>query len=111
MVISEIELYDLLSQQLGAEKAKVVVRYVEAKVDSRLEEKKSDFILERDKDKLLTKADALMIFASKEDLAKVEGKLGTKIAEMRSEIIKWMFIFWVGQLVSFIAIARFVFHQ
>jgi hypothetical protein len=107
MVISEIELYDLLSQQLGAEKAKVVVRYVEAKVDSRLEEKKSDFILERDKDKLLTKADALMIFATKEDLAKVEAK----IAESKSEIIKWMFIFWVGQLVSFIAIAKFVFHQ
>jgi hypothetical protein len=69
-VISEIDLYEVLAQQLGNEKAKVLVQYVEAKVDKRLEEKKSEFILERDKDKLLTKADALLIFATKEDLAK-----------------------------------------
>ncbi len=106
MLTSEIELYELLSQQLGAEKAKLVVRYVEAKVDNRLEEKKAEFILERDKDKLLTKADALMIFSSKEDLTRVEGKLETKIAETKSEIIRWMFLFWVSQLAATVAIIK-----
>jgi hypothetical protein len=107
MVISEIELFEILSQQLGKDKAKALVEYVEMKVDKRLEEKKSEFILERDKDKLLTKADAQMIFASKEDIAKLE----TKIAESESRLTMKMFLFWIGQLASFIAIAKFVFHQ
>ena len=107
MVISEIELFEILSQQLGKDKAKALVEYVEMKVDKRLEEKKSEFILERDKDKLLTKADAQMIFASKQDLA----DLRIEVEKSRSDIIKWMFIFWIGQLGSFIAIAKFVFHQ
>lgn len=101
IVISEIELYDVLAQQLGNEKAKVLVQYVEAKVDKRLEEKKSEFILERDKDKLLTKADAILIFATKEDLAK-------------SQVVVLRTIYLVGlaQLLSIIgaviAILRFM---
>ena len=39
------------------------------------------------------------VFATKEDLANV-----------KAEIIKWMFIFWIGQLASFIAIAKFILH-
>jgi hypothetical protein len=38
--------------------------------------------------------------ATKEDLANV-----------RSDVIKWMFIFWVGQLAAMIAIAKLFFHQ
>ena len=56
-------------------------------------EKKSDFIAVADKDKLLTKADALAIFATKADLANV-----------RADLIKWMFIFWVGQIGVTVAI-------
>lgn len=79
MVISEIELFEVLSQQLGAEKARILVRYVETKVDKRLEENTS-------------------AFATKEDVARLEGKLETKISETKAEIIKWMFIFWVGSI-------------
>ena len=86
MIVSAIELFEVLAKELGREKAKALVEYVEAKVDKRIEEKKSEFILERDKDKLLTKADALMIFATKEDLARETGNV-------KSEIIKWMFVF------------------
>ena len=34
-----------------------------------------------------------------------------EIAETKADLIKWMFIFWIGQLASFIAIAKFIFHQ
>jgi hypothetical protein len=71
------------SRSKGNEKATVLVQYVEAKVDKRLEEKKSEFILERDKDKLLTKADATLIFATKEDLAK-------------SQVVALRIIYFVG---------------
>jgi hypothetical protein len=29
---------------------------------------------------------------------KVESSINTKIAESKSELIKWMFIFWIGQM-------------
>jgi hypothetical protein len=97
MAVSEIDLYE---HQLGQEKAKTIVQYVEAKVDRRLEEKKSEFILERDKDKLLTKADAIMIFASKEDIAKDMGRLEIKIAESEARMTMRMFYFWIGQVAA-----------
>jgi hypothetical protein len=39
-------------------------------------------------------------------------ELATKkdLAITKSIIIKWMFIFWVGQLAAMIAIAKLVFH-
>lgn len=49
MIISEIELFEALSEQIGKEKAKVVVKYVEAKVDKRLDEKTSVFLTKEDK--------------------------------------------------------------
>ncbi|MDQ6763340.1 MAG: hypothetical protein M3015_12040 [Bacteroidota bacterium] len=41
------------------------------------------------------------IWATKKDIASVKEdifRLDTKIAETKSEIIKWMFIFWIGQI-------------
>jgi hypothetical protein len=38
--------------------------------------------------------------ATKEDLAKVEAKLRAQILESKAETIKWMFIFWVGQVIA-----------
>ena len=34
----------------------------------------------------------------------VENRLGTKISENKSDMIKWMFIFWVGQFGVFLGI-------
>ena len=42
------------------------------------------------------------IFAVKEDLAKVEGRLSEKIASSDSRTMKWMFLFWVGQMTAII---------
>ena len=47
------------------------------------------------------------ILATKEDVARAETKIETSKAELikdaannRAEMIKWMFVFWVGQLVA-----------
>jgi thermostable 8-oxoguanine DNA glycosylase len=89
MVISDIKLYELLKARIGEREAEAFVEILEKKVDSRFEEKKSEFILEKDKDKLLTKADALAIFSTKEDLA------NTKV-----DIIKWL----VGTAIAIISL-------
>jgi hypothetical protein len=52
-------------------------------------------MLRRELKEFDSKKDSL---ATKEDLANV-----------RSDVIKWMFIFWVGQLAAMIAIAK-LFH-
>ena len=65
------------------EDAKALVTEIESVIDAKFEDKKSDFITVNDKDKLLTKADALTLFATKEDLA------NTKV-----EIIRWVFAFF-----------------
>ena len=75
MVVSEIELFEILSQQLGKDKAKTLVEYVETKMDKRLEEKTS-------------------VFATKEDIA----NLRVEIKETKADLIKWMFVFWIGSV-------------
>ena len=37
-------------------------------------------------------------------LAQVQSALETKIAESKAEIIRWMFIFWIGQFASIVGV-------
>ncbi|MEW6087197.1 MAG: hypothetical protein AB1498_02730 [bacterium] len=75
--LTEIELYEILKSKLGDKEAKSVIEYVEAKVDRKF-------------------ADKSDILATKEDLA-----------NLKAEIIKWMFLFWVGQIASLIVVRVF----
>jgi hypothetical protein len=79
MTISSIMLYEVLAEQLGKEKAKTLVDFVEVKIEEGLKDKTS-------------------LFSTKEDIVKMEARLETKIADSKSEMIKWMFIFWVGSV-------------
>ena len=38
--------------------------------------------------------------ATKEDLARVKGELSAEASENKAELMKWMFVFWVGQLAA-----------
>ena len=49
MLVSEIELFEALSDQIGKEKARLIVKYMEAKIDKRLEEKTNLFLTKQDK--------------------------------------------------------------
>lgn len=71
MVVSEIKLYELLKAKIGEREAEAFIQILENKVDTRLNEKTT-------------------VFSTKEDLAKVEGKLLSTISEAKVDIIKWM---------------------
>ncbi len=92
MQVAEIELYEILKGKLGEKEAKTLVEYIEAKVEKKLEGKQN-------------------ILATKEDLANAKAGLEIKIEKTRSDIIKWMFIFWVGQIGALIAILQIFFHK
>jgi hypothetical protein len=81
--ISLTHLYSLLSEKVGKETAENLTVYIEEKI----------------KDEVKTQSNTL---ATKEDIGLVKqdiAALDVKFSEKTTEMIKWMFIFWVGQVV------------
>lgn len=68
--------------------AKTLVEYIETKIDRKFEEKKD-------------------VLATKKDIANLE----IKLEKTRADIIKWMFLFWIGQLASLIAILQILYFS
>ncbi|MEO6843753.1 MAG: hypothetical protein ABI184_01200 [Ginsengibacter sp.] len=86
MTISTTRLYDLLSIKVGKETAETLTTYIEEKIKDKFE-------------------DNTKILATKEDVLELKSELKDDIASVRemvantkTEIIKWMFIFWIGQV-------------
>jgi hypothetical protein len=92
MHVAEIELCEILREKVGDKEAKTLVEYIEAKIDKTFDEK-------------------ISVFATKEDLANLKTDLMVEIEKTRSDIIKWMFLFWIGQLASLIALLRIFFRK
>jgi hypothetical protein len=44
--------------------------------------------------------DTETILATKEDLARVEGKINADAVGNKAELLKWMFVFWASQLIA-----------
>ncbi len=68
MTVTDIQLFQILKGKLGEKEAEQLVSFVENKVKEEFDAKKDSL-------------------ATKEDLANT-----------KAEIIKWMFIFWIGQI-------------
>lgn len=81
----ELKTYDILKNRFGENEASTLIEYVEAKTEQTINQKKD-------------------VFATKEDIY----KLDTKLSEAKSELIKWMFIFWIGQTAAVLAIVKFL---
>jgi hypothetical protein len=81
MIVSEIRLYEMLKAKIGEREAEAFVEILETKVNSKFEEGKE-------------------LLATKKDLS-----------DLKAEIIKWMFIFWVGQIGVIIAILTIFFKR
>ncbi len=85
MFVSEIKLYELLKARIGEGEAEAFIQILETKVETKLNEK-------------------TYVFATKEDLAKLEGKLLSTISEAKVDTIKWMVglaIAIVGLIIGF----------
>ncbi|MEI7981395.1 MAG: hypothetical protein WCI71_07050, partial [Bacteroidota bacterium] len=78
MTVTTLDLYNILRSKIGEAEAKTLVEFIEQKVTNQIENEVSGL-------------------ASKADLKSEIAKLDVKIEKTKSEIIKWMFIFWAGQ--------------
>lgn len=86
--ISITKLYDLLSVKVGRDAAENLTSFIEDKVKNEVEDNLKV---------LATREDLANI---KEDLANIKGELRTEIAGARSDLVKWMFLFWIGQVAA-----------
>ncbi len=75
--ISITKLYDLLTAKVGRETAENLTTFIEEKIKVEMESK-------------------LSILATKEDI----GKVRQEASENKAELLRWMFIFWVGQMAT-----------
>ena len=107
MEVSDIQLFQILKDKVGEQGAKTITEFIETKVEKHFDIKK---------DVLATKQDIsdLKIEISnvrnelKLEIADSRTELRSEIANSKSDIIKWMFFFWIGQVASVIAIVEFL---
>ncbi len=78
-------LYKLLSDKLGSDTAEAMFKYIDNKTDRSVEA-------------------TIKTLATKDDIANVRKEIG----EAKADTIKWMFIFWIGQVGATMAIILFL---
>jgi hypothetical protein len=74
-------LYKLLSDQLDSDTTEAMFKYIDNKTERSVEA-------------------TIKTLATKDDIATVRKEIG----EVKSDTIKWMFIFWIGQVGAMLAI-------
>ena len=88
MNISDIQLFQILKEKLGEKEAEPLVSFV-------------DFKLKKNNDNNLN------ILATKKDIANVKediARLDVKNSDVKSEIIKWVFAFFVAIMLAIIGL-------
>lgn len=78
--MSTLEIYELLKPRLGDKESKALVEFVQETSRSNLEDRLRDA-----RESMATKAD---------------------LANLKAELLKWMFLFWVGQIAAVAAIVK-----
>jgi hypothetical protein len=81
-----LQLYNIVQTFIKDKtKAQEFVKQIEQTVDMKFETQKD-------------------VFSTKQDMSNMQ----SKIAETKSELIKWMFVFWMGQILALLAIVNFM---
>jgi hypothetical protein len=82
------QLYNSLSVKLGAETTDVLFKYIDNKTERSVEA-------------------SINTLATKEDI----GNVRKDISQSKADTIKWMFIFWIGQVSVTLAIMMLIFNK
>ncbi|WP_353686706.1 hypothetical protein [Thermodesulfovibrio sp. 3462-1] len=124
MPVTEIEIYDALRNKIGEESAKTLLEFIDLRVEKEFERKKDLLATKQDIVELrsatkqdiaelrnATKQDIAELRAEvKQDIAELKAELEVKIEKVKTTLIKWMFIFWAGQVGVLVAILTLFFR-
>lgn len=112
MVITttDIQLFQILKEKLGEKEAEALVGFVDSKLKENNEANLKVLATKEDIAKLTVSTReeiAKLSVSTKEDIAKLTmstkedtAKLDLKISETKADMIKWMFIFWTGSILT-----------
>jgi hypothetical protein len=78
-------LYQLLSEKLGNDTTEAMFKYIDNKTERSVEA-------------------SIKSLATKDDLTREVSQLRKEMSDNKVETIKWMFIFWIGQVGATLAI-------
>ena len=87
--MSSLRIFKILKAKIGEEESEALLGYV----DTTLKDNRKELYDE-----------IRAIFATKEDLSNVKGQLEVKIAEVKSDVIRWMFAFYVTMLLAILGL-------
>lgn len=109
MTVQTLNLYDVLASTLNVDSSKAIINYFDQISKPMIEEQISTSIKHcATKEDLLRVENSMDKFATKEDLLRVEIKLERQMAEMKADLMKWMFIFIIGQTALLVGLIKFI---
>ncbi len=104
----ELRAYHIFKNKLGHRDARTIIEYIETKPEKQFREKSNEFAAKKD----IVRIDGETNLLKKEDnqLRKAIDDLSVEVinrlAETKTEIIKWSLVFWVGTVSAMIAIVK-----
>jgi hypothetical protein len=97
---TSIDLFQTLKTKMGEREANALINYMEKKLQDSNRE-----LFQLCQNTFATKLELKEEIAKvREDLAKVEGRLEVKISEVKSDVIRWMFGFFVAMLIAILGL-------
>ncbi|MEI8007723.1 MAG: hypothetical protein WCI48_16065 [Bacteroidota bacterium] len=96
MTVTTLDLFQILQSKLGQNEAKALVEFVESEVQLNLKQEMNSFATGND------------IRNLRGDMHTAIHNLDIKIEKMRADLIKWMFVFWMGQISVTVALVMLV---
>ncbi len=94
----ELKVYDIFKSRFSEQEAVMVIEYFETKAKEKTEEKTQVFQNLQTKDLENLRKEIHTVFATKEDNYKLKSELIEKIETSKTDIVKWMFAFWIGTI-------------
>ena len=79
----ELKVYDIFKSKFSEQEAKQVLEFIETKADKRVEEQTQIF------ERIVNK-----------DIEIAKQEIRKEIAEVKVDMVKWMFIFWASSVVA-----------
>jgi hypothetical protein len=93
-----LRLYEMLKPKLGEQESRIFIQHFEESFEEQFSSKTQE---------LATKGDLkLGISELRGEIDVKIAQLEVKMAQMETRIIRWMFIFWIGQIATVIAIMK-----
>ncbi|MFP5040374.1 hypothetical protein [Parasediminibacterium sp. JCM 36343] len=100
----ELKVYEIFKSKFSEQEAATVIEYFEAKSKEKIDEKTQVYQTLQTKDLENLRKEMHTVFATKEDFAKMDSKLETKLAETKVEILRWMFGIFLAMMMAIIGL-------